>query len=47
MTPDLRATTAASALLIAISGTAFAQKPGGVPRIPVFDNPASMSIHNK
>jgi peptide/nickel transport system substrate-binding protein len=41
--------SAASALLIAasVSGTAFAEKPGGVLRIPVFDNPASMSIHEE
>ena len=48
MARKLRA-TAASALLIAasVSGTAFAEKPGGVLRIPVFDNPASMSIHEE
>jgi len=48
MARKLRA-IAASALLIAasVSGTAFAEKPGGVLRIPVFDNPASMSIHEE
>src|SRR6516225_1327631 len=48
MARKLRA-AAASALLIAtsMSGTAFAEKPGGVLRIPVFDNPASMSIHEE
>ena len=48
MARKLRA-AAASALLIAasVSGTAFAEKPGGVLRIPVFDNPASMSIHEE
>jgi len=40
---------AASALLIAISGcgTAFAQKPGGILRMPCRDGPASMSIHEE
>jgi peptide/nickel transport system substrate-binding protein len=50
MTHNLRtAAAAASALLMAISagGAAFAQKPGGVLRIPVFDSPASMSIHEE
>src|SRR5271169_4774688 len=44
-----RAAAAASALLIMMSGggTAFAQKPGGILRIPVFDSPASMSIHEE
>jgi peptide/nickel transport system substrate-binding protein len=49
MTLQILAAAAAGALLIAISGggTAAAQKPGGVLRVPVFDNPASMSIHEE
>jgi peptide/nickel transport system substrate-binding protein len=49
VTLKLRTAVAASAVLIAIStgGTASAQKPGGVLRTPVFDNPASMSIHEE
>jgi hypothetical protein len=37
---------AASALLIATSGggTAFAQKPGGILKMYVWDNPPSMSM---
>jgi peptide/nickel transport system substrate-binding protein len=48
MTLKLRA-AAANALLTAISVTvpALAQKQGGVLRIPVFDSPASMSIHEE
>jgi peptide/nickel transport system substrate-binding protein len=39
----------AGALLIAVSGagTALAQKHGSVLRIPVFDSPASLSIHEE
>jgi peptide/nickel transport system substrate-binding protein len=40
----LRATAVASALLIALSGTASAQKSGGVLRMYSPDSPASMSI---
>jgi peptide/nickel transport system substrate-binding protein len=49
MTLQLRAAATAGALLITISGggTAAAQKPGGVLRIPIFDNPATMSIHEE
>jgi peptide/nickel transport system substrate-binding protein len=49
MTLTLRAAAAPIMLLITAScgSTAFAQKPGGVLRIPVFDNPASMSIHEE
>jgi peptide/nickel transport system substrate-binding protein len=49
MTHNLPTAAAASALLMAISayGVAFAQKPGGVLRIPVFDSPASMSIQEE
>src|SRR6516162_4771785 len=49
MTRKLRAAAAPIVLLITISfgSTAFAQKPGGVLRTPVFDNPASMSIHEE
>jgi peptide/nickel transport system substrate-binding protein len=39
-----RAVTVASALLIAFSGTAFAQKQGGILRMYSPDSPASMSI---
>jgi peptide/nickel transport system substrate-binding protein len=39
-----RAVTVASALLIALSGTAFAQKQGGILRMYSPDSPASMSI---
>jgi peptide/nickel transport system substrate-binding protein len=34
-------------LSLAAAEPAFAQKPGGILRIPVFDNPASMSIHEE
>jgi peptide/nickel transport system substrate-binding protein len=46
MTYNLRAAAAASALLIAMaaSGTALAQKPGGVLKMYVWDNPPSMSM---
>jgi peptide/nickel transport system substrate-binding protein len=49
MTHNLRTAAAASAMLMAISpgGAAFAQRAGGVLRIPVVDNPASMSIHEE
>jgi peptide/nickel transport system substrate-binding protein len=48
MALKLRA-AAASAVLIAISGggAAFAQKPGGVLRMPIGNSPASMSIHEE
>jgi peptide/nickel transport system substrate-binding protein len=44
-----RAAAAASALLIALSGsgTAFAQKPGGILKMYSADSPASMSIHEE
>src|SRR5215470_1364452 len=43
---NLRAAVAASALLISISGggAAFAQKPGGILKMYVWDNPPSMSM---
>ena len=43
---NMRAVMAASALLIAISagGTALAQKPGGILKMYVWDNPPSMSM---
>jgi peptide/nickel transport system substrate-binding protein len=46
---NLHVAASASALLIALSGsgTAFAQKPGGVLKIGQFDSPASMSIHEE
>jgi peptide/nickel transport system substrate-binding protein len=49
MTSKLRAAAAPIMLLITVScgSTGFAQKSGGVLRIPVFDNPASMSIHEE
>ena len=45
----LRALAGAGPLLLAVfaAEAAFAQKPGGVLRFPVFDNPASMSIHEE
>src|SRR5947208_10253659 len=48
MTFNLRA-AAAAALLISISasGTAFAQKRGGILRMSTPDSPASMSIHEE
>jgi peptide/nickel transport system substrate-binding protein len=44
-----RRLAAAGGLLVALSAAegAFAQKQGGVLRIPVFDSPASMSIHEE
>src|SRR6266849_5091178 len=49
MIANLRAAAAAMALLIAMSGsgTAFAQKPGGILRMYTPDSPASMSIHEE
>jgi len=49
MTRELRMLAAATPLLLAISvgQAALAQKEGGVLRIPVFDSPASMSIHEE
>jgi peptide/nickel transport system substrate-binding protein len=49
MNQKLSALTAASALLIAISGvgTAFAQKQGGILRMYTPDSPASMSMHEE
>jgi peptide/nickel transport system substrate-binding protein len=46
MTPELCAAVAASALLILISGrgAALAQKPGGILKMYVWDNPPSMSM---
>ena len=46
MTTDLRTAAAATALLLAISGSgdAFAQKPGGILKMYSPDSPASMSI---
>ena len=49
MTLGFRAATAASALLIAISGggTVLAQKRGGILKMYIPDSPASMSIHEE
>ncbi len=49
MRRNLRALAAAAVLPIAMSGTeaAYAQKPGGILRIPHLDRPASMSIHEE
>src|SRR6266567_1543078 len=49
MKRDLRVLAAAGALLSALcSGqTAFAQKQGGILRMPFFDSPASMSLHEE
>ena len=46
MTPKLCTAVAASALLILISGggAVFAQKPGGILKMYVWDNPPSMSM---
>jgi peptide/nickel transport system substrate-binding protein len=46
MTPKLCAAVAASALLILISGggAVFAQKPGGILKMYIWDNPPSMSM---
>jgi peptide/nickel transport system substrate-binding protein len=49
MKRDLRVLAAAGALSLALSigQTALAQKPGGILKIPHFDSPASMSIHEE
>jgi len=49
MKRDLRVLAAAGALLLALcSGqAAFAQKQGGILRMPFFDSPASMSLHEE
>src|SRR5215831_11163078 len=49
MRRDLRVLALAGALLLAWSGAqpAFAQKQGGVLRVPFFDSPASMSLHEE
>ena len=46
MTPNVRGAAAATALLIAmsVSGTSFAQKPGGVLKMYIWDNPRSMPM---
>ena len=48
MGPRLR-TVVASGLMIAltVAGPAGAQKLGGILQFPIFDNPASMSIHEE
>ena len=49
MERNIRVLTAAGALLAAMSvaGAAFAQKSGGILRIPHGDSPASMSTHEE
>ena len=49
MGPRLRAAVARGLIMIALAGsaTASAQKPGGILRVPIFDNPASMSVHEE
>ena len=49
MKRNVRALAAAAALLltISVSAAAFAQKPGGILRMPSGDSPASMSIHEE
>src|SRR6266481_951150 len=49
MLQALAAAGAAGGLLVALlaAAAAFAQRQGGVLRIPVFDSPASMSIHEE
>jgi peptide/nickel transport system substrate-binding protein len=46
---DLRVLAAAGALSLALTatGAAFAQKQGGLLRMPHFDSPASMSLHEE
>src|SRR5207245_8427252 len=49
MMRGLRVCTGALGLLVAlsVSGTSFAQKPGGILQMPDFASPASMSIHEE
>src|ERR1700726_3621907 len=49
MSRRLRVYVAAGGLLVAplLTGTAFAQKPGGILQMPDFASPASMSIHEE
>src|SRR5215470_8094703 len=49
MKSDLRAIAAASVLLtvMAVAGSALAQKPGGVLRVHALDSPPSMSMHEE
>src|SRR5215475_13639961 len=48
MNRDLRVLAAAGALLLTSATTgAFAQKQGGILKIPHFDSPASMSLHEE
>src|SRR5260370_7828792 len=49
MMRKLRVYLAAGGLLVAplLTGTAFAQKPGGILQMPDFASPASMSIHEE
>src|SRR6266850_4580845 len=48
MSRDLRVLAAAGALLcVSVTNGAFAQKAGGILKIPHFDSPASMSLHEE
>jgi peptide/nickel transport system substrate-binding protein len=48
MKRDFRVPAAAGAVMLALSGpAAFAQKQGGILRMPFFDSPASMSLHEE
>ena len=49
MKRKFRMLVAVGSLLVglAASAPAVAQKPGGVPRTPVFDSPASMSLREE
>jgi ABC-type transport system substrate-binding protein len=48
MKPDIRFAVAAALLLGCSAGDlAFAQQQGGILRIPHFDSPASMSLHEE
>src|SRR6266852_4178024 len=49
MKRDFRVLAAAGSLVLALSAAdaAFAQKQGGILRMPFFDSPASMSLHEE
>ena len=48
MKRDRGVLAAAGALMVVFSaGAASAQKPGGILRVPWFDSPASMSMHEE
>ena len=47
MTPRLRLSVAAVAVIVGAGGAAHAQKPGGILQMSHFDSPASMSLHEE